>query len=487
MSWYERLSAQDASFLVYEDRDASAHMHVGGISIYEAGALSNPTGGVDVEKFRAYVASRLHMIPRYRQRLAHMPLSGDPIWVDDDRFNVRYHVRHTRLPRPGDERELKRLAARIMSQRLDRRRPLWEIWLIEGLPEGRFALVIKTHHCMIDGVSGVDISTVLMQMVPGDTAIEAAVPWEARPAPTRRELVREDIRRRAGVPIDVARAALPMLRDWRGMQAALQSNLAGLAQMLRLAWQGPAHTPLNRPIGPHRRFDWTAVDLVEAKAVKSRLGGTLNDVLLAVVSGALRAFLRRRRVNVDILDFIATIPVNIRIPGDHTSGNKVAAWFAPLPVGERDPVRRLERVRATTKALKEQAHADPTVHLFKLAEVGGPVALSAVVTLAQSLNPANLIVTNVPGPPFPLFILGSRMIAAYPLVTLLANQALGIAVFSYEGRLQFGFNADWDLVPDLHDLVLDVERAFDELRQAAAVVAGGESDSPEPAPRAVSA
>ena len=202
MGWYERLSAQDASFLVYEDRDASAHMHVGGVSVYEAGAFSNPRGGVDVEKFRDYVASRLHMIPRYRQRLAYLPLSGDPIWVDDDRFNVRYHVRHTRLPRPGDERELKRLSARIMSQRLDRHRPLWELWLIEGLPDGRFALVTKTHHCMIDGVSGVDISTVLMQMAPDDTAIEAAVPWEPRPAPSTATLSTEEFRRRASIPVD---------------------------------------------------------------------------------------------------------------------------------------------------------------------------------------------------------------------------------------------------------------------------------------------
>jgi WS/DGAT/MGAT family acyltransferase len=345
VGWYERLAAQDASFLVYEDRDPSAHMHVGGVSIYDAGALSSARGGVDHERFRDYVASRLHMIPRYRQRLASLPLSGDPIWIDDDRFNVRYHVRHTRLPRPGDERELKRLGARILSQRLDRRRPLWELWLIEGLPDGRFALVSKIHHCMIDGVSGVDISTVLMQMTPDETAIEAPVAWEPRPPPTTLELLADDIGRRARTPIDLARAALPMLLDWRATWAALRSNLDGLAHVLGLAWQGAARTPLNQPIGPHRRFDWTAISLDDAKAVKSQLGGTLNDLLLAVVSGALGAFLRRRRVNVEILDFIATIPVNIRSPGDHSAGTQVAAWFAPLPVGEQDPVRRTRRIR----------------------------------------------------------------------------------------------------------------------------------------------
>lgn len=467
MAWYERLSGQDASFLVYEDHDAAAHMHVGGLSVYEAGALSSPTGGVDVERFRTFVASRLHQIPRYRQRLAAMPLSGDPIWIDDDHFNVRYHIRHTRLPRPGDERELKRLAGRILSQRLDRRRPLWELWLIEGLPDGRFALVTKTHHCMIDGVSGVDISTVLMQMTPDETAIEAAPPWQPRPAPSATSLALDEIRDRAKLPLELAAAALPMLRDWRTTVASVRANLAGLAHVTGLAWQGAAQTPLNRPIGPHRRFDWTGVDLAEAKAIKNALGGTLNDVVLSVVTGGLRAFLRRRRVNVDILDFIATIPVNIRLPGDHEGGTKVAAWFAPLPLGERDAAARFARVHATTSALKQQAHADPTRHLFKLADVGGPAALRAVVALEQGMNPSNLIVTNVPGPPFPLYVLGSRMVSANPLVTLLSNQALGIAVFTYDGRMQFGFNADWDLVPDLHELVLDTERAFVELRRAA--------------------
>jgi diacylglycerol O-acyltransferase len=467
MGWYERLSAQDASFLVYENRDASAHMHVGGVSVYEAGPLSNAHGGVDIERVRAYVASRLHLIPRYRQRLARLPLSGAPIWVDDDRFNVRYHVRHTRLPRPGDERELKRVSARIMSQRLDRDRPLWELWVVEGLPDGRFAIVTKTHHCMIDGVSGVDISTVLMQLSPDATAIEPAVPWEPRPAPSVAARIADEIRRRASVPVEMTRAMVPLVREWRTLPAVLRSNLDGLAQVLQLAWRGAARTPLNRPIGPHRRFDWTVVPLAEAKAVKNRLGGTLNDVILAVISGALGAFLRHRRVNVEVLDFIGTIPVNIRVPGDHSGGAKVAAWFAPLPVGEQDPRERLERVRATTQALKAAAHTDPTAHLFKLADVGGPPALRAVVQLAQTMNPANLIVTNVPGPPFPLYMLGSRMLAAYPLVTLLANQALGIAVFSYDGRLHFGFNADWDLVPDLHLLASDVETSFDELHALA--------------------
>ena len=467
MAWYERLSAQDASFLVYEDQDPAAHMHVGGLSVYEAGALSSPTGGVDIERFRAYVASRLHGIPRYRQRLAAMPLSGDPIWVDDEGFKLRYHVQHAAVPEPGDEARLRIMVSSIVSQPLDRSKPLWELWVIEGLPEGRFALVTKTHHCMIDGVSGVDISTVLMQMTPDEPPAEAAPAWQPRPVPSATALALDEIRERAKLPLEIAAATLPLLRDWSTTVATVRANLAGLAHVTGLAWQGAAQTPLNRPIGPHRRFDWTGVDLAEAKAIKNNLGGTLNDVVLTVVTGALHAFFRRRRVNVDILDFVATIPVNIRLPGDHDGGTKVAAWFAPLPVAERDAAARFARVHASMSALKQQAHADPTRYLFKLADAGGPALLRAVVALEQSMNPSNLIVTNVPGPPFPLYILGSRMVSANPLVTLLANQALGIAVFTYDGCMQFGFNADWDIVPDLHELVLDTERSFADLRRAA--------------------
>jgi len=459
---FERLSAQDSSFLVFEDSDSSAHMHVGGVSIYDGGGLTAPAGGVDIERIRAYVESRLHLIPRYRQRLAYTPLQGEPVWVDDDRFNVRFHVRHTRLPRPGDDRELKRLTGRIMSQRLDRSRPLWEFWIVEGLQGGRFAALTKTHHCMIDGVSGVDLSAVLMR-VEADDSFDAAPPWEPRPIPTPLELLQDELARRLEAPSGMVRAAQTLLHPTRWTAGALREQAGSLSKMVGFAWQGAAKTPINQSIGPHRRFDWITVGLDDAKAIKNRLGGTLNDVVLATVSGAIGEFLRRRHVNVEILDFIAAVPVNTRAAGDHSMGNQVSAWLARMPIGERDSLKRLREVARITTELKQSGGSNAAAFLYDLAEWGGPPALSAVVQITRRLSPCNLVVTNIPGPPFPLFILGARMLEAYPMVTLLEGQGLGIAVFSYCGRLQFGFNADWDLLPDLHDLAAAVERDFQHL------------------------
>ncbi len=462
MTAFERLSAQDASFLVFEDANPNTHMHVGGLSVYDGGGLTAPGGGVDIERIRAYIESRLHMIPRYRQRLAYTPLEGEPVWVDDERFNVRYHVRHTRLPRPGDARELKRLAARILSQRLDRNRPLWEYWIIEGLQEGHFAAITKTHHCMIDGVSGVDISAVLMSLEPNND-FEPAPAWTPRPLPDRLTLLRDEVGRRLSVPVEIGRSVVDWVKHPWPDANAVQGNLASIGDTLGVAWRGAAKTPINGAIGPHRRFDWTHVALDDAKAIKNRLGGTLNDVVLASVAGGLGDFLRHRRVNVDILDFIAAVPVNTRTADDHSLGNQVSAWLARLPIAERDPLRRLHAVSEVTTELKRTGGSNAASYLYRLADWGGPLVLEGVVELTRRMSPCNLVITNVPGPPFPLYILGAKMLEAYPQVTLLEGQGLGVAVFSYCGRLQFGFNADWDLLPDLHDLVKAVERAFEEL------------------------
>lgn len=469
MENYERLAAQDASFLVYEDIDSTAHMHIGGMSVYEGGGLTNERGGVDAERIRRYVESRLHAIPRYRQKLAYTPVDGHPVWIDDDRFNVRYHVRHTRLPRPGDDRELKNLVGRIMSQRLDRNRPLWELWVIEGLPNDQWAMVTKTHHCMIDGVSGVDISTVLMRLEPDET-IEDPPPWRPREAPSGLTLLTDEAKRRLRAPLDLAEGLASALQGIGGQVDELQGTLDSMRRMAGIALRGAAQTPFNQQLGPHRRFDWTTIGLDEAKFIKNQLGGTLNDVVLSVIAGAAGEYLRGRRVNVDILDFIAAIPVNARSGDDRSMGNQVAAWLARLPIAEPDAKERLELVREVTTELKKSGSADPTSYLYKTAEFGGPAALSLVVQLTQKLSPCNLIVTNVPGPPFPLYMLSSKMLSANPMVTLLADQGLGVAVFSYMGRLQFGFNADWDLMPDLEDFVSAVERNLDALRKAAHAV-----------------
>ncbi|TMA39389.1 MAG: wax ester/triacylglycerol synthase family O-acyltransferase, partial [Deltaproteobacteria bacterium] len=306
---YERLSAQDSSFLVFEDQNT--HMHLGGIAIFDAGPLATPDGGVNIERIRRHVASRLHWIPRYRQRIAYIPLERHPVWVDDDHFNLSYHVRHTSLPRPGDEEQLKRLAGRVMSQRLDRRRPLWEIWIVEGLEGGRFAMVTKTHHCMVDGVAAVDLNAILLSPTP-EYPQEDATPWVPRPAPGPLTLLRDEALRQIRRPLALGR--------WLGSTLQAPDVAPGrVAERVSAAWQtisaglrGAARTPLNAPIGPHRRFDWLTLDLGEVKGVKERFGGTVNDVVLATVAGGVRRFLRKRRVSLEGMDYRIVVPVSVR-------------------------------------------------------------------------------------------------------------------------------------------------------------------------------
>ncbi len=475
-STYERLPIQDSSFLSFET--ATTHMHLGGTSIFEIGALGRPDGGVDIDRIRAYIGSRLHLIPRYRQRLAFIPLQSHPVWVDDDHFNLHYHVRHTSLPRPGDDRQLKRLTARIMSQALDRGKPLWEAWVVEGLEGDRFALVIKTHHCMADGISAVDLLTVLLS-TSEDATIEPAPRWRPRPAPTPAELLRDEAVRSATAPFRFVRSVGALLTQPDRLRNEVVGSLGGVWETITSGLQGAAPTPLNRPVGPHRRFDWCALDLEATKAVKNRLGGTVNDVMLATVAGAMGAFLRRQGVNVRNVDYRAVVPVSVRTAEERgVTSNRASAWLTSLPVGERDPRRRFVKVRTRTAHLKATNQALGPWALLKVAEWAAPVLVSLGIRLTEWLHPYNLIVTNIPGPPIPLYLLGSRMIEGYPLVPLFENQGIGVAIFSYLGRLHLGVNADRNQVPDLHELVLALERAFAELCVAAGVVPGAAAGVP---------
>ncbi len=465
---YERLSQLDNSFLVYEG--PTSPMHVACTQIYEAAPLRGPGGALDIDRLRDYVESRLHLIPRYRQRLAYVPFENHPVWVDDARFNLLYHVRHTRLPKPGDERSLKRLAGRLLSQALDRGKPLWELWVIEGLERDRFALLTKTHHCMIDGISGVDLLSVLMTERPTD-AIEPPPAWSPRPAPTAGQLVASELLRSARTPLELARAALRIARDEDHARHELGERALALGRLLESGFANASNTPLNQPIGPHRRVDWLRMDLGAIRAVKERLGGSVNDVVLAITAGAVRRFLRENRAtDVNGLDFRVMAPVSMRSQEQRgTLGNRVAAWIVPLPIGEPDPTRRLELVRETTERLKRTKQALGAETLTQVTEWTGPTLLTLGARLMTWGTPFNLVVTNVPGPRAPLFLLGARMLEAHPMVPLLGNLSLGIALFSYCGALSWGLSADWDLVPDLHDFVRAIERSFRELRRAAGV------------------
>jgi diacylglycerol O-acyltransferase / wax synthase len=472
-SHHERLSALDESFLALED--TTTHMHIGAVALFDAAPLTKPDGGIDIERIRALMEAGLHRIPRYRQRLAWTPVGRHPVWVDDDRFNLSYHLRHTHLPRPGDERALKRLAGRLMSQQLDRGKPLWEMWVVEGVEGGRFAIVTKVHHCMIDGVGSVELTGSVMRPDAGpDPRLDHPAPrWIPRPAPGPLGLVAGELAARARMPVAAVEAAGRVLADPRAALRAAREAVAGLGEAVATGFHPASATPLNVAIGPHRRFDWTAMDLDAVRAVKAQLGGTINDVVLAVVAGALRRFLRQRGVAVEPLDVRAMLPVNVRATAERERlGNRVAMLVARLPLDEGDPRQRLARVVAETRERKGSRQAAGVQALEELSDVTFHGLFVEFARLTATARPFNLIVTNVPGPQFPAYVLGAAMQACYPVVPLYRNQALGIALFSYDGRLFWGFNADWDALPDLHDLVAAVEREFQTLRTLAGDATG---------------
>jgi len=350
-----------------------------------------------------------------------------------------------------------------MSQQLDRTRPLWEAWVVEGLQGGRFALVIKTHHCMADGVSAVDLLTVLISPV-ADDALEPAPPWEPRPAPSGSVLVADEMLRRLGTPVGLARRAAGALRAPSEAAAALRERANAVWQTITAAMPLPGDTPLNRPIGPHRRLDWLDLDLDAVKQVKNRLGGTVNDVVLAIVAGGMRRFLRRRGVALEGLHYRVVVPVSVRSEGERgVASNRASGWLMSLPLDERDPRRRHARIAALTEQRKSSKQALGPEALLDVVELAGPLVFALGVRLTSRLAPYNLIVTNVPGPQIPLYLLGAQMVAGYPLVPLFENQGAAIALLSYFGRLFIGVNVDWDLVPDPGDLVADLREAFAEL------------------------
>jgi WS/DGAT/MGAT family acyltransferase len=462
---YDRLSSLDRTFLLYES--PSAHMHVAGASIFEVGPLRRRDGGLDIARIRAYIEARLARIPRYRQIVRNTPF-GAPIWVDDRFFNLEYHVRHTSLPRPGADAQLKALCGRLFSQPLDRARPLWEIWVVEGLDAGdQFAFISKIHHAMVDGVSAVDLLEVLLTHEPV-TEFEPAKPWVPRPAPGGRTLALEDVGAFVRAPLDLARRAPALLADVFRAGSEVRAAVRGLADLTLKTIRRPSQTPFNKRIGPHRRFDWLNMDLGAIKAVRRAFGGSINDVVLATVAGGVRRFLEHRGLSPDKVEFRVMAPVSVRpLEARGTLGNQVAAWMVPLPIGEPDPRRRLSTIQQTTARLKKEKNALGARLLTDMVGWAPSTLLSLAARLPWRDLPFNMIVTNVPGPQRPVYLLGAKMITDYGLVPLAQHVGLGIVLVSYEGKLSWGFNADWDVVPDLDVFVGCVEKSFAELRDLA--------------------
>src|SRR4051794_24253160 len=462
-------------------------MHVGALVMLEGPAPQ-------FEEFLDGLRARLHLVPRYRQKLAHPPLdTGRPLWVDDPDFNLEYHVRQTALPRPGSEEQLTRLASRIMSQQLDRTKPLWELWLVEGLEDGGVALISKTHHALIDGISGVDLAQVMFDLepVPADPLQETAglEAWPPAPEPTPAELVAGGVTGMAKAGAGAVAGALGALARPRIALAQAREAAEGIGEVLWAGLNPAPETPLNVEIGPHRRFIGVRCSLSDFKLVKNAFGGTVNDVVLAVVSGALREWLRSRGMRTEGLELRALVPMSTRTEHEHNQlGNRLAAMRGPLPVYVDDPVARLGVVREQMKDVKESKQAVGAEVLAGVQNFAPPTILAQAARINFSTRLFNLIVTNVPGPQFPLYVRGREMRDVFPIAFLPKNHALAVAIMSYNGTMNFGLLADYDALPDIEYVGEAIEASIAELVALAGKTTGPEGNgAPGKRPATVSA
>jgi WS/DGAT/MGAT family acyltransferase len=457
----DRLTPLDASFLHLEDGSAS-HMHVACVMIFDG--RSPP-----YDEFVRRVERRMHLVPRYRQKLASVPLGqGRPRWIDDPHFDSRYHLRATALPAPGSEYELQVLAGRVFSQPLNRSKPLWETWLVEGLRGGRFGVLSKTHHALVDGIAGLDILSVLFSPEEDERDPDQ---WQPRPPPGGVELLGEALLERATTPTELIRPARALLRRPRQVTRAALDTALGVGA---LAWAGlqPApRTPYNRRVvGPDRRFVWVRGSLKEVKEVKNSLGGTVNDVIITVVARALRRHLIRRGEKVDGLTMKAFVPVSVRTEDQRGgTGNQVSGMVAPLPISSPTAAACLGQVSQAMAVLKESGQTVGAQALTELSGFAPPNILSQASRLVVRQRFVNLVITNVPGPQFPLFLGDRELLDIFPMVPLGSNMGLGVAIVSYNGTLNFGLVGDFDAMPDLEDLAGDVTEALREVAHAAGV------------------
>jgi diacylglycerol O-acyltransferase / wax synthase len=456
----EPLSPLDASFLDIEDE--VSHMHIGSVGIFEGPPPGRP------EMARA-VEGKLHLVPRYRQRVRFLPMRlGPPVWIDDTHFNLDYHVRHTALASPGGEEELRTLVGRVMSQQLDRAKPLWEMWVVDGLGAERWALISKTHHCMVDGVSATDLLTVLLD-AEREPPRAPAPRWRPVPEPTTAELVAQPLARRLVTPVSAVTAARALLRAPQQATELAVRTLRGTVAMRNLLRPGPG-TSLNGPIGPHRRWHWAHAQLTDVKTIRAGLGGTINDVVLATITRGFRDLLLERGEPVTGRVVRTLVPVSVRRPGERgVYNNRVSAMFAELPVGLDDPVARLRAVRTQMDALKRSQQAVAGEVLTSLSGFAPSMLLSLGMRVAFRVpqRSINTVTTNVPGPQQPLYLAGRRMLEAVPYVPLAGHVRTGVAIFSYDGALKYGVTGDYDTAPDIEVLCRGIEQGVAELVQAA--------------------
>jgi diacylglycerol O-acyltransferase / wax synthase len=452
----DRLSGLDASFLELER--GPAHMHVASTLVFEGPAP-------DYEELTQQVDSRLYLVPRFRQRLRFVPFAR-PKWVDDPRFNLAYHVRHTALPPPGSEEQLRILAARIFSQRLDRSKPLWEMWLVDGLDGGRFAIVAKSHHCLVDGVAGIDLTTVLFDAEREPDQPPEPEPWLPAPEPADAELLAEALVERVTSPAEALRDVGRVMAAPRKLLGSVIDGLEAVGALARAGVAAPS-SPFNVDIGPYRRFAWARAELAELKRIKDEVGGTVNDVILAAVAGALGRHLRARGQSTHDLELRAMVPISVRTTDERGAlGNRVSSFMAPLPVWCEDPIERLRLVSETMGNLKQSKQAVGASLLTELTDFAPPTITGQAARLQSRQRFFNLVVTNVPGPQFPLYLMGRELEAVFPMVPLAKRQAVCFGVMSYHGAVNFGLIGDFEAMSGLDVLAGDLEAALAELVEA---------------------
>jgi WS/DGAT/MGAT family acyltransferase len=456
------MSALDAAFF-YLERTGQL-LHVGGVYTVE--------GVLDFDRLRTDLTSRLHLIPRYTERVVPVPFNlGHPTWEPDPHFDIRHHVvRHT-LRAPGDDAQLVTLVSRLFAQPLHRGRPLWEIHQIDGYRGDRSALFTKVHHCMIDGVSGVQLLGVIFDPSPRPQPVPPPErTTEAPPLPSAASQLVRAVREGVEAGVDRVRALAELARRPAVALAELGKAGEAIGALARIVLAGTPETPFNGHVSTLRRVVWVSFSLNETKAIKNRLGGTVNDVVLATITSALRRFLERRGLRPDRTELRAMLPVNVRRADEHLHlGNRVSMLVAPLPVGIFDPLERLRQIRTATAQLKEQGQAAQMTRVLDLLELLPAPLQKPLGWLQVQAAPVNTICTNVPGPPVSLYVQGLRLETLVPMVPLAQGVGLAFAILSYADTLTIGITADPALVPDVERLTEFLETGFEELRELAGV------------------
>ena len=459
---YERLSAQDTVFLRIENERQP--QHVGSLSIYDSAPWRDDDGRLRIDELRAFVKSRLHLVPRLRQKLMFVPYGqGRPVWVDDEDFDIAFHVRLTALPRPGDDRQLLELMSRLQSLPLDRDRPLWEIWFVDGLDNDRGAMVIKTHHALGDGIANVDLGLALLDVTeePDESRVSTK-PWSPKPPPSPTQLWASSVTEQATKPFQLWQAGMRALRSPR----AAWSSTANVGRTLWTMAERPDPAPWNTAVTTHRRWRWASVDLKVAREVKSAAAVTLNDVVVSGCTLALRRFLLDHDEEVEDRTLKAMVPVSTRQEDQHgaTLGNKVSMFMVDLPVGEADIAAVLDGIHRQTDELKQSGLIDGADAVIRIADAVTPIAAPLTRFVSRSI-PMNLVVTNIPGPPLPLWFWGAPLLEVYPYVEVVDNEGLTMAVLSYNDKLFFGITSDRDVVPDLGSLAKHLADALDDIAE----------------------